>query len=740
PSALNPPDYGQSTDRAIFEQVTRVLQRLARHRTLLLALDDLQWADPGSVALLFHLGRRLIGSRILVVGAYRPGDITGRIAGERHPLAPVVHELQREFGDICIDLNESEGRAFVEALIDSEPNRLGPDFRATLTRHTGGNPLFTVELLRGLQEQGRLVQDDAGYWVAAADLAWEELPARVEAVIAERVARLPAAWQETLRIASVEGETFTAEVIARVQGVDREQMARRLSGPLSHAYRLIYPLSVRPVESDGRPLHHYRFRHILFQRYLYESLGGEARRRRHKAIGETLEALYGDRVEEIALELARHFEQAGRPDRAVTYLHAAGNRAYLFSAAREAIALFTHGLALLKELPETSERREQELHLQLALTGPLLAQRGWSAEERASALERAYTLAEQMDSAPELLQALFVLADLNRARGKHAHSLELGERMLDLARRSGDPEQLALADWTLGETQLFRGALPEAREYLERGLRHYDARLHRDLTSITGPNVGVTCMTWLAWTRWLLGYPDRALDEVYKALALAERLDHPLSLAFTLAIGAAGLHLLRREVGAAAPYTARLVHLVADETLTSMEPWAEVLAGVQQVREGAAEAGLARVREGMAAWKATGALSGRPFQMLILINLYRRHGEIEAALETVDEALALVDETGERPFEAEYFRLRGVLRAAQGATPSEVEAHFRTALTLAQKQTARSWALRSALSLARHLQQEGRKEEARKVLAPIYENFTEGFDTPDLQEAQALLG
>ena len=190
----------------LFGQFTRVLQTLSHLHPLLLVLDDLQWADAGSIALLFHLARRLTGQRILIVGAYRPDDLAAGRDGGRHPLEAVIHELQRDYGDIHVDLSQSDGRQFVEALLDTEPNRLEPAFRQTLYQHTEGHPLFTVEFLRGLQERGDLIQDDAGRWAVGARLDWETLPPRVEAVIAERIGRLPERWQALLTAASVEGE------------------------------------------------------------------------------------------------------------------------------------------------------------------------------------------------------------------------------------------------------------------------------------------------------------------------------------------------------------------------------------------------------------------------------------------------------------------------------------------------------------------------------------------------------
>jgi hypothetical protein len=198
----------------LFEQYMKVLQALAQERPLFLVLDDLQWADLGSISLLFHLGRHLTGNRILIVGAYRPEEVSIGRDGERHPLDSVVNEFQRDFGDITVNLSKAERRDFVEALLDSEANRLGNTFREMLFRQTQGHPLFSIELLRGLQERGDLVQDSKGRWVEGSALDWETMPARVEAVIGERISRLPGPLRAALRVACVEGEVFTAEVVA----------------------------------------------------------------------------------------------------------------------------------------------------------------------------------------------------------------------------------------------------------------------------------------------------------------------------------------------------------------------------------------------------------------------------------------------------------------------------------------------------------------------------------------------
>ena len=360
----------QQTD--LFEQVTRVLQCLARSHPLLLILDDVQWADAGSVSLLFHFSRRLAGSRILVVAAYRPDAIALGPEDAGHPLASVVNELQRVSGDRSIDLDQCEGGTFVEALLEAEPNRLSANFRGQLVRHTEGHPLFTVELLRGLQEGGDLVRDAEGHWVEGSALTWEKLPARVEAVIAERIRRLSGRCRALLAAASVEGEEFTAEVVARVLSVDESTILERLDGDLGARHRLVAAVSLRRL--GARKLSGYRFRHHLFQHYLYDHLDVVRRAHLHEAVGSALEVLYGEAPDDLAAlapRLAWHFEAAGLAERAARHYLQAGRRAARLAAHEDAIGHLSRGLVLLNGLPDSPERARLKLDLQLASASPL---------------------------------------------------------------------------------------------------------------------------------------------------------------------------------------------------------------------------------------------------------------------------------------------------------------------------------------------------------------------------------
>jgi DNA-binding SARP family transcriptional activator/predicted ATPase len=720
---------------ALFEQYSSVLRNLARQRPLVLTLDDLQWADIASVSLLFHLGRQLAGSPILIVGAYRPEEVLLGRQGERHPLEPVVNELRRDFGDITVDLGQAESSDFVEAFLDSEPNRLGSGFREMLHRQTRGHPLFTIELLRGLQERGDLVRDLDGCWVAGSRLDWETLPARVEAVIAERIGRLTEPQREVLRTASVEGETFTAEVVARVQQADERQMVTRLSGELDRRHHLVRAETI--VRMDDRRLSRYRFRHILFQTYLYGSLDEVERMQLHEDVANALEWLYGDRAGDVAVELAHHFREAGITDKAVHYLHQAGTQAVRLSANEEAIAHFNTALALLETLPERSERLKQELTLQLALTAPLEAARGFTAPETYHAYARAYELSQRIGHTPQLIPALMSLGAFYYARGECQRSLGLTEQALGLAQQTEDPLQVAVARWLLGLYSMNIGELDSAREHLEHVIAFYDPEQHASLVATLAQDLGVSALKWLSWTLWFLGYPDQARERSQEALALAEKLGHPYTLGFALFVSSY-FHQLRREDEAARERNEEMLKLSTAGGFPLFVVGGNILHGWRLAMAGQSEVGIAQIRQGLKTCQAMGTEVNRSHWLALLAEAQANCGEVEAGLSTLAEALAFVEKSGERYYEAEIHRLKGELLLMQG-DEAEAEASFQKAIEIARGQQTKSWELRATVSLCHLWREQGKGEEARQRLAEIFSWFTEGFNTPDLQEGRALL-
>lgn len=499
----------------LFDRCARVLDTLARRVPLLLVLDDLQWADSASLGLLFHLGRSLAGTRLLLLGAYRSGDLAEGRGGERHPLAPLVGELRAQWPDACVDLDASDGRAFVDSLLDARPNRLDARFRDTLLRHTGGQPLFTVELLRGLQERGDLRRDAEGCWVAEEAVGWGRLPARVEALIAERVDALPRGARALLEVASVEGERFTAEVLAAVGGREVSDVLGALSSP---------PLRDRLVATDGvqsiaeQRLSRYRFRHELVRAYLYNSLDTAQRAYLHEGVGRALEGLHGERAREVAATLAWHYERASLMLRAATHLDRAARRAIHLTAVPEAEALCRRGLALLAREPESAERAAHEVRLLTALAVATTRLKDNVAPEFVQALERAEDLCRRYGIDRELSWVLGIRTTTMTPR----QARPLAEEALRLAERTGAPEALAFAHYVLGAVLSACGEFGASWAHFAQALeRIRSLPAHGDLVMLP-EDLLTRCLAEAAWVQWILGYPDRALAWCERAVARAK--------------------------------------------------------------------------------------------------------------------------------------------------------------------------------------------------------------------------
>ncbi len=360
------------TQHELFEQFNQVLQSLAQHQPLLLGLDDLQWADAASLNLLFHLGRQFEGSRILLALTYRPDDVAlGRPSSssgvrERHPLEPIINELKRRYGEIEIDLSRAMDRRFVEAFLNTQPNELGPEFREALYRRTQGHPLFTVELLRDMQERGDVVRNEQGCWVEGRAINWDILPARVEAVIAERIDRLEPEVREILSVASVEGRDFTVQVIARLLQLSERQVLRLLSQELAKRHQLVRESG--EVRVGDQRLFRYQFAHALFQHYLYHELSAGERRLWHREVAATLEEFYAVQTEAITVQLAHHYTEAGQRDKAIDYLLAAGDKARDLYAHQEAADFYQRALSFLRELGSAGRERAARTLMKLGLT------------------------------------------------------------------------------------------------------------------------------------------------------------------------------------------------------------------------------------------------------------------------------------------------------------------------------------------------------------------------------------
>jgi DNA-binding SARP family transcriptional activator/predicted ATPase len=729
----------------LFKQYTGVLRTLARQVPMVLVVDDLQWADAGSISLLFHLGRQLAGSRILLVGAYRPEEIALGRDGERHPLEPVVNELQRNSGLAIVDLGQADRQGFVEALLDSEPNRLGPSFRQKLVRQTQGHPLFTVELLRGMQERDDLIQDGHGRIIEGPALDWETLPARVEAAIKERIGRLDQMLRSALQVASVEGEVFTAEVVARVQAVSERELVGRLSGELDRRHQLVRAHAIEHMGSQR--LSRYRFRNYLFQKYLYDSLDNVERTYLHEDVANALEGLYRDRASEtagaaaipaIAVQLARHFQEAGVAEKAIHYLHQAGERAIQLSAYQEGKAHLSAALALVETLPDTAQRAQRELALLASLRVLLANTLSLASPEAGTALERAWELCQQLDDTPQRFSVMLMLGIRQGTQGEYQAARETLENVFDLAELAERPWDIAVAHHAMGWLLAGLGEFTSALEHARRAVDLYAPQPHDSVAVHIGIDPGVQCRTTAARTLWFLGYPEQALEMAQEALARAGELVHTYSLADALSTGGAMVHLFLGALDIAQAQAEASLALASEYEFRGFVEQATMQLGRVLVRQGRIDEGIAQLRQGLEAWETTGAWYRRSLFLAWLAEALGQAGQPGEGLSVLDEALAQVEKTRGRCYEAELHRLKGEL-LLKVSDEAGAEASFNEALSVARRQQAKSWELRATTSLARLWQTQGKQDQARVTLAEIYDWFTEGFDTADLMEAKALL-
>ena len=540
----------------LFEQYASVLRRLAARQPLILLVDDVQWMDEASLHLLFHLGRRLTGSRVLIMAAYRHSEVAASISATRsddHPprltLDEVITEFKRRWGEVQIDLtrlDSTEERHFVDAILDSEPNRLDESFRTELFRLTRGHPLFTIELLRSLQERGDLVPDDVGCWQTGVTLKWAALPARVEAVIAQRLQRLSSGLRDLLQVASVEGEDFTAEVVSAVLHIDERQALQHLSGELAQRQRLVRERD--EIEVGQRRLARYQFSHALFQQYLYQHLSTTERRQLHQQVAQVLEALYEDQLDEIAVQLAHHFTQAAARDKAAHYLRRAGDRALRSAAFAEAVQHYQAALSqwaaadaigqaeLLRALgecwwalgnfPQAIEVLQEVYPRYLALddeqsAGAVQRMMGricWEAGDRAQSTqhyEQALALLEPLGDSVELAYVYSGFATISMLATELDAALHWAQRALALAERLGVEEVVVHAMNDLGAALYYTD--PESNlELMQESLR-------RALTA----NLPHAVCRGYANTATMLRFLDRyaeARDAFEACMLYAERL------------------------------------------------------------------------------------------------------------------------------------------------------------------------------------------------------------------------
>jgi DNA-binding winged helix-turn-helix (wHTH) protein/tetratricopeptide (TPR) repeat protein len=723
--------FGATPTRMLREFCVAV-EALSEERTLVLWLEDLHWSDASTVDLLAALAARSDPARLLVLATYRPVDA----AAGSHPIAPLKRSLleQHRCEELWLEpLDEAAVRACLSQRLGGETDAA---LAALFHEQTEGNPLFIVTLHEYLVAEGLLEHTTEG-WKPSAPL--EALraaaPESLRALVEAQLARLDDEEVNALQAGSAIGETFGAQAVAA--GIGREvEFVEKVCGRIA-GWRRFLEAAGPGRWPDGSTGERFRFLHAVFRHVIYRGLPAGRRQKLHHRIAERLEVGYSDQASAIAAELALHFERGGDPDRAVDHLVHAAAGVRQRAGDREAVGYFSRALELLGTLPESVDRNRRELELRMYLWREVNASAIVSAADQDASLDRALELCDRLGDSRSRgyvssyrSRSLIIECELDVAES-------LDDQSVMRASTLGDPVLLAAAHSEIGDIAFYRGDFDRAQREHTLCLSALEGVDPPETCRLLGHDPGTLALGYLGWTHWLKGRPDEAHGDAAACLARAEACGYPLNRAFSLA-QALLVEQFRRDTDAANALATPFAELAEEHGFALPYPTVYAVTGWMLAQGGEVDAASVRLREGVAVSHRVRTRQGLSHLLATLAETELGRGRAKEGLATTDEALAFVEETGERFWEAEILRIRGELLRLDRQAPT-AEACFQTALDVARGQGALSLELRAAASLARLWKDTGRGQEARPQLAAVYGRFSEGFDTPDLRDAQALL-
>jgi predicted ATPase len=703
--------------RRTLEAVKRILLRESQVQPLLVVFEDLHWIDSETQAFLDSLIESVPTARFLLLVNYRPEY--------QHGWGSKTY-----YSQIRIDPLPPESAMEVLGALLGDDGALLP-LKDLLIARTEGTPFFLEESVRTLVEMN-VVAGERGNYRLAKPIESIQVPASVQAVLAARIDRLALEAKQLLQCTSVIGKDFPFVLLHGVAELSDENLRRELDH--LQAAEFIYETRLFPDLE-------YTFKHALTHEVAYGSLLQDRRRVLHARIVEAIEKLYSDRLAEQVELLAHHAFRGELWEKAVDYLHQAGKKAASRSATREAIAYFEQALDVIKHLPEDKQTIEKAINIRVDLGPTLISMKGFGATEVEENYTCARVLCGQFGETPQLFPVLWGLARMHDVRGELRVGRELSEQLLRLAHGAQEPALLLEAHHGSWANLSLLGELIAARTHVEQGFALYDPQKHKHHAFLYGGHdPGVCCGGHAAEVLGLLGYPDQALRRSQDALALARELSHPSSMVHALSF-AAWFHQLRGERDAIQARVAEVMSLATEQGFSPRQTQVDFLQGWLLVEDGHWQAGINQMTRVFTRAKDSGSLARWSAHCAVLMaQACKTTGQIVDGLNIVDEALARAHQTEAREFEAELRRMKGELLLIQNAADEQqAEACFQNALTIARRQSAKSFELRAAMSLSRLWQRQGKNAEAQQLLAAIYGWFTEGFDTADLKAAKTLL-
>jgi predicted ATPase/class 3 adenylate cyclase len=702
----------QRKKEGTLEPLLRQIEGLARRQPVVVVFEDAHWIDPTSRELLDLAVERVRSLPVLLIVTFRP-EFQMPWTGQPQVTMLALNRLDRH--DRAVLLKQiAGGKALPDEVVDQIVDR------------TDGVPLFVEELTKSVLESG-VVREESDRYVLDRVLPPFAIPTTLHASLLARLDRL-ASVRLVAQIGAAIGREFSYALLRRVSRLAEDELRAALARLV--ASELVFQRGTPPDAV-------YSFKHALVQDAAHGSLLRSTRQQLHAQIAEALETHSPEIMDSHPELFAQHYAEAGLIEKSVAYWGKAGHRSVARSAMAEAAAQFEKGLDQLALLPDSPERQRLDLELLSALGAVLRAVKGYAAPETGDAYARARVLWEQLGSPSAFLQVPYGQSVYHAFRGELDVALHLDEDLLHLSFQRNDSAGLVLGHYSSGRNLMFVGSFASSRSHLQEALALYDPVSHRSLAHQSGIHPPAVSQAVLGIVLLCLGYPDQALAQSNAAIAEARRLAHPPSLATISSLAT----LLRSLVGEDAALDERADQLVAVATEQGFPYWraqGTIFRGWVTVKNGDVTEGISLLRSGSTAFRATGAELWMPHYIALLARAGDIAGQIEEAVTLLDDALQIVERTGERWFAAELNRHRGQLLLQQGHSEA-AEEFYHKALSIAEEQGAKLWELRAAVSLARLRRDQGRCAEARDLLAPVYGWFTEGFDTPDLKDAKALL-
>jgi predicted ATPase len=702
---LTPQQRRQKT----MEALTAQLEALSRSNPVLMIFEDVHWIDPTSLEVLSRIVDRIGTLAVLLIVTYRP-EFGPQWIGQPHVTTLTVNRLARR-----------EIAAMIDDVAGNKP--LSTSIREDIIERTDGIPLFVEEMTKAVIEaESTGIPERVVAAIPSSSLA---VPASLHASLMSRLDRLGSA-KEVAQIGSVIGREFSHSLLGTIAGKSHAELQSALDSLVEAG--LLFAQGVRPNTT-------YLFKHALVQDAAYGTLLREPRRALHARIAEALR----DRFTSVEPEvIAHHFTQAALAELGIEWWGKAGERALHNSAYEEAIAHFDNALALAETLVDSPTKRLMRLRLQIACGQALIHARGYAAPETAAAFSRARELAAGIDDVTERFPVYYGLWAGSCVRGELSQMREPAQAFLDDAENRPGTREASIAHRLLGSTCWLEGDFIGARKHLESSLAIYDSNRDREFAFRFGQDSGVSAMIVLALTLWPLGEISLALQYAEQATTQATRRVHVATMAF--AHGFKSLfEMMRRDASRALQEAEVLLGLAREHVMPQWLAIGTFTLGWARWHSGDREAGQKGMRDGMGLFREQGIRFPLPLCAVRLAETQAEIGAIENALAILNDTLADTERTGRHHFDVELHRLRGEFLIRKTPSDAAAELAFMRAIEVARNQQTRTFALRASMSLARLWRDQGKVQQARELLAPVYGWFTEGFDTRDLKEAKALL-